>query len=144
MALSLRASGIVDGTRFFINPTATWPAYKSWTDMTEVANGVYTKMEENIEVEVEKMSSKCQNEYKSFSFPDHGFIMLMRHFLNTSKGTVGRTYLTLHNLEIAKVKVVGHDKIKILSVIDKADFQNKLEDLGQGLSKDVLEGIVFM
>jgi hypothetical protein len=147
---SLRLSGIIDGTSSFINPTETYPDYKSWQDMIEVANGVFNQLNEDSIIRIHKMTGKCKNEYlldskiTSYGGKRACVVMLLRFFLNSDSGTVGRTYLPLHDIEAAKVQFVGLSKVKIISVITNDQLKEHLERLKNGIPDEMLNSAKFL
>jgi hypothetical protein len=121
--LSLRASGVIDDTNFFVNNDSK-SEYISEEDMLTVAKVVFDKIKDADSVGILKLSDTCAKEYsRGIRLP---MVTLLRFFLNTDAGTVGRTYVSLHRLEIAKVAMLPDNKIRVISVISHDEFEKAL------------------
>lgn len=144
---SLKLSGVIDGTRLFVN-TGPFPDYKSYSDLRTVVDFFLKNIQKNQEHRVNIMNLKCKEDF------DYGFSLIsdsasniywiLRFFLNTQdKGTIGRTYLPLHKIELAKVKIINSNKIKIIKRTSNEEIESKLYTL-YPFPPELLNSVVFM
>lgn len=133
--LSLRASGIIDGTNFFIKPTKCCLTGLNNTtkDVRDVLTGIWEKVNRDSKyLNVYEMLDECKNVYLTFNSstfqPDSKceFVTLRLNLFDKSRNEMGRTYLDLHNIEIAKVEMIGNKIIKKINVISKDELKKKL------------------
>jgi len=131
------ASGVVDKTSLFLNP-GKGSDNISINDVFDSAKSVYQKLSDsqNGILQLDKLSDRCYKEYlelikiqKKYR-NENGITMMFRFFLNTSSGTLGRTYGSLTDIELAKVQLVDSDKIRIVSIISQDHLDECLKRSG--------------
>lgn len=138
MNYSLMASGVVKDTHLFVNPGMGSDAIHM-QDLIEVAMAVYNKLH-NETVQLEEMNDECKTEYpnllvmhndpriKEYQQKIQHLNLMLRFFFKTKDGIIGRTYGSLTDIEIAKVKLTGH-KATVVSIITKEQLKAYLDNL---------------
>jgi hypothetical protein len=120
---SLMASGVIEDTDAVIAPKIFRDGVGgiiSCSDLISAATNMYNQIEVNKEYKAEQLNERCMEDYHlglSLIKSAHPSVVLLRFYLNTKMGTVGRTYLPLLSVEIGKVKRTAANRWKVISKV---------------------------
>lgn len=123
------ATGVIKDTTLFVNP-GQGSVRINVKDVLNVARTVYQKLKTLSIIQLDVLTDQCKSEYASMenfqksSTPD--ITSMFRLFLNTKRGTIGRTYSSLSDIELAKVKLIDAKRLQVISMITDEQLEEIL------------------